>query len=267
MTRLLADPEIDAVYIPLPNHMHVEWTLKALDVGKPVLTEKPITLTEAEFDTLIAARDQAGVLAAEAYMIVHHPQWARVRDILRSGGIGRLVHVDGLFGFHNADMTNIRNRPETGGGALRDIGVYIFGSTRFVTGAEPESVEARIRWDNDIDVFSHVTAQFPEFTYNGVVSIRMAPSQRMTFLGDSGVLRLTAPFNAGVFAQAELEWETDARTITTERWPTQNHYVNQVEAFGASIRTGAAYPCPLEFSRGTQRMIDMAFAGARPLPG
>jgi hypothetical protein len=138
---LLADPSIDAVYIPLPNHMHVEWTLKALQAGKHVLTEKPIALRAGEIDQIIAERDRTGLLAAEAYMIVHHPQWQRAKEWLEAGEIGTLRHVDAAFSFHLTDMENIRNRPDTGGGSLRDIGVYTFGSARFVTGAEAEAVD------------------------------------------------------------------------------------------------------------------------------
>lgn len=260
---LLADPDIDAVYVPLPNHLHVEWTLRALEAGKPVLTEKPIAMAESDFDAMIAARDRAGVLAAEGFMILHHPQWLRAREILRSGRLGRLAHVDAMFCYNNADAPgNIRNRPETGGGALRDIGVYIFGATRFATGEEPESMDVRITWENGVDVLSHMVARFPGFSFNGVVSMRLQPAQCMTFYGDRGLMRLTGPFNARVFRQAELQLETGGLEVLTERWPEADHYVNQVEAFVASLRTGAAYPCPLEFSRGTQRMIDMAFAAA-----
>lgn len=260
---LLADPEIDAVYIPLPNHMHVEWTKKALAAGKPVLCEKPIALQEEEFDDLIAARDKAGLLAAEAYMIVHHPQWQRAREIAQSGEIGRILHVDGAFSFDNShDTENIRNRSDTGGGGLRDIGVYTFGSARFVTGAEPDNVDAHVQWENGVDVYAHVSARFPGFGYNAMVSMRMFPRQEMVFHGTQGVMRLTAPFNAGVFGQAEVHVETDGKVVRTERFPGVNQYKLQVEAFGRSLREGDEYPCPLEFSRGTQRMIDMVFAAA-----
>ena len=135
---LLADPQIDAVYIPLPNHLHVEWTLKALAAGKHVLTEKPIAMQASEIDQIIAARDASGKLAAEAYMIVFHPQWQRAKALVEQGAIGRIQHVDAAFSYDNrADTDNIRNRPETGGGGVRDIGVYTYGSVRFVTGAEP----------------------------------------------------------------------------------------------------------------------------------
>lgn len=259
---LLADPDIDAVYLPLPNHLHVEWTQKVLAAGKHVLCEKPITLHAQEFDELIAARDAAGLLAAEAYMIVHHPQWQRARELVQSGAIGRLMHVDAAFSFNNAaDTANIRNRPETAGGGLRDIGVYTFGSVRFVSGEEPVSVPyAHLRFENDVDVFAQVAARFPGFTYAATVSMRLFPRQEVVFHGDAGILRVTCPFNANVFDQATITVETAGLQVRTERFPGVNHYVLQVENFGRTIREGTPYPCPLEFSRGTQVMMDMVFA-------
>ena len=263
---LLADPAIDAVYIPLPNHLHVEWSLKAMTAGKHVLCEKPMTLQASEFDQLIAARDAAGVLAAEAYMIVHHPQFIRARELVQGGAIGTLVHVDAAFSFFNDDARNIRNQPAAGGGGLRDIGVYTFGSARFVTGEEPVAISyAKLRFDNEVDIFAQVAADFPTFSYSAMVSIRMFPRQEITFHGDKGVLRLTCPYNANVFDAAVLTLETDGQTVTTERWPGVNQYVLQVENFCQSVQSGADYPCPLEFSRGTQKMIDMVFAaGGQP---
>ncbi len=263
---LLADPAIDAVYIPLPNHLHVPWTLKALAAGKHVLCEKPITLQASEFDALEAAADAAGKLCAEAYMIVHHPQFIRARALVQGGAIGRLRHVDCVFSFNNADaLGDIRNKPETGGGGLRDIGVYAFGAARFVSGQEPVSIPyANLTFENDVDVFAHVAAEFPDFSYGAVVSIRMQPRQSITFHGDTGFLTLTCPFNANVHDVAELILENDGQRVAVERWPAVNQYVLQVENFEASAATGAAYPCPLSFSRGTQEMMDMVFtAGQR----
>ncbi|WP_420858113.1 Gfo/Idh/MocA family protein [Marivivens marinus] len=262
---LLADPDIDAVYIPLPNHLHQEWALKALDGGKHVLVEKPLGMAASDFDPVIAKRDATGLLAAEAYMIVHHPQWQRARDLVQGGAVGRLVHVDAAFSYNNAaDTGNIRNKLETGGGALPDIGVYTFGSVRFVTGQEPTAVpHAHIRFENGVDVFNRIAADFPGFTYSAMVSMRAFNRQEVVFHGETGVLRVTCPFNANVFDQAELVLETAGNTRTVERFPGVNHYVLQVENFARTVREGAAYPCPLEFSRGTQAMIDMVFDAAR----
>jgi predicted dehydrogenase len=262
---LLADPGIDAVYVPLPNHLHVEWALKALEAGKHVLVEKPLGLTASDFDAVIAARDRTGLHAAEAYMIVHHPQFARARQIVQGGGIGRLCHVDVTFTYNNADAPgNIRNRAETGGGGLPDIGVYAFGSVRHVTGAEPAAItHANVRFENGVDTFVQMTADFPGFTYSAVISMRLFPRQEVVFHGDKGVLRMHCPFNANVFDLAAISLETEGGRVATERFPTENHYVHQVENFGRTVRDGAAYPCPLEFSRGTQAMIDMVLAKAR----
>ncbi len=263
---LLADPQIDAVYIPLPNHLHVEWSLRALDAGKHVLCEKPMTMQASEFDALIDKRNQTGLLAAEAYMIVHHPQWQFVRKLIADGAIGRLAHVTGAFSFDNrADTGNIRNRAETGGGGLRDIGVYVIGSARFATGQEPVSVQSAIRWEDGIDAFTEIRAQFPDFTYSSYVSIRMHPHQEMVFHGEGGVIRLTAPFNARVFGEARVELHRPGLEVLVTRFPGDDHYKLQVESFCRSIREGATYPCPLEFSRGTQEMIDRVFEGADPL--
>jgi predicted dehydrogenase len=142
---------------------------------------------------------------------------------------------------------------------LPDIGVYTFGSTRFVTGEEPEAVDhAHVRRENDVDVFAGLWARFPSFTYSGFTSMRMFPRQEVVFHGEEGVLRVGwGPFNANLHDLAQLSIETSEGARTFERWPGVNHYVLQVENFVRTIREGAAYPCPLEFSKGTQRMIDM----------
>ncbi len=265
---MLADPGIEAVYIPLPNHLHAEWTLRALDAGKHVLVEKPLGLTAADFDPVIAKRDATGLLVAEAFMPVHHPQHIRARELVQSGAIGELRHVEAFFSYNNESAPgNIRNRPETGGGALPDIGVYIFGSARFVTGADATAVDfAKIAFENGVDVKAQVIASFPGFSYGGVVSMRLAARQEIAFFGSKGVLRILCPWNANVHDLAEISLET-SRSVVTERFPTDNHYVHQVENFSRSVRTGAAYGCPLEFSRGTQVMIDMTFAADRARRG
>ena len=262
---LLADPQIEAVYIPLPNHLHVEWTLKALAAGKHVLTEKPIAMQADQIDQIIAARDASGLLAAEAYMIVHHPQWQRAKAWLEAGEIGQLRHVDAAFSFNLTEGGNIRNRPETGGGGLRDIGVYTFGSARFVTGSEPIDISARLIRENGVDVFAQVAGIMDgphgRFTYGSMTSMRLYNRQVVTFQGDEGMIRLEGgPFNANVNDLAEVELHRHGNAVLTDRFPTANHYVLQVEAFGRSVREGVAYPCPLEFVRGTQAMIDRVFA-------
>lgn len=260
---LLADPQVEAVYVPLPNHLHVEWATKALAAGKHVLVEKPIAMQAGEIDGLIAARDGSGLLAAEAYMIVHHPQWQRARALLADGAVGRLVHVDAAFSYFNDDMANIRNRPETGGGGIRDIGVYTYGSARYVTGEEPTAItHTNIRWENQVDVFAQVVAEFPGFSYSAFTSTRMANRQEMVLHGEDAVMRISAPYNAELFGEPTVAIHRPDGTDLIERFCGVNQYVNQVENFGDSVRSGAAYPWSLEEAKGTQRMIDMVFAAA-----
>ena len=266
---LLADPKVEAVYIPLPNHLHVLWTLKALAAGKHVLCEKPIALHAREIDQIIHARDAAGKLAAEAYMIVFHPQWQRARQLVDEGAIGRVLHVDTAFSYDNRDdLSNIRNKPETGGGGVRDIGVYTYGSVRFVTGAEPVELHAKLKRENGVDTWAQVTGEMAgpggRFTYSALTSMRLFNRQEVVFQGEKGMIRVAnAPFNAGVFDQAQLELHQPGQKVTIERFPVVNQYKLQVEAFCRSVRDGEPYGCPLEFVRGTQAMIDMVFAAAR----
>lgn len=261
---LLADPEIDAIYIPLPNHLHVEWARKAAEAGKHVLCEKPIALRADEIDDLISLRNRTGLLIAEAYMIVHHPQWHKARSLVAHGAIGRLMRVEGVFTYNNPDPANVRNQPKMGGGGIRDIGVYIYGAARYVTGEEPETIlSTDIDWTEDFDTWAHVTARFPSFHYAGLVSTRMAPMQEMTFHGDKAVLRLSAPFNPGSYGEARIDLHGAEQFTQSWRFTAVQQYVLQVEAFNASVQTGAPYACPLEFSRGTQAMIDMVFDAAR----
>lgn len=258
---LLDDPAVDAVYIPLPNHLHVAWALKAAQAGKHVLCEKPMAMHADDFDRLAAARDACGRQLAEAFMIVHHPQWQRTRTLLAEGAIGPLRRIDVAFSYRNTDGANIRNQAAAGGGALRDIGVYVLGGVRFATGLEPEDLQARIRWENGVDVYTTLSARFGEADYAAFVSTRLHPRQEVVFHGEDGILRLAVPFNARAFGEARLELRRGAQA-SIERWPAVNQYELQVEAFNRSARDGVPFACPLAFSRGTQVAIDAALASA-----
>ena len=265
--ELLADDQIDAVYIPLPNHMHVEWTKKALRAGKHVLCEKPIALKAEEIDELIALREQTGLLIAEAFMIVHHPQWIRARELFRDGVLGNLRHVDGVFSYFNDDMDNIRNQAQFGGGGIRDIGVYTYGSARFVTGAEPLKVtHTKIGWENGVDIDAHIWADFPGFSYSAQTSMRRHARQEMLFHGDAGVMRLSAPFNAEQFGEPKVEVFRPGQPDLIERFSAARQYQLQVENFSRRVAGGAQYPWSLEDARGTQVMIDMVFNADKSAP-
>ena len=265
---LLASPEIDAVYIPLPNHLHVPWTLKALEAGKHVLCEKPIALKADQFDALIEARNRSGQHAAEALMIAHHPQFMRAQELVQSGAIGKLRHVDAVFSYNNAgDTSNIRHDPTKGGGGLYDIGVYTCSAARIVSGEEPDEITlSRLEKENGVDVYAQFAAEFPSFSMSSMVSMRLHNRQEVVFHGDKGWLKLSCPFNANVYDVSELNLETAVGSRVQERWPSVNQYVLQVENFAKTAQSGAVYPCPLEFSRGTQNMLDMIFEANGPHP-
>ncbi|MCC5959366.1 MAG: Gfo/Idh/MocA family oxidoreductase [Rhodobacteraceae bacterium] len=259
---LLADPNIDAVYIPLPNHLHVEWSVKAARAGKHVLCEKPIALHGSEIDQLIAARDTTGLLIAEAFMVAHHPQWALARDLMAQGAIGRLEHVDGCFTYTNRDLSNIRHSADMGGGGLRDVGVYPCIVTRMTTGMEPDTLRADIRTQNGVDIFARVWADFADFTMSFYCGMMQARRQQMVFHGQDGWIALNAPFNGPNYGDCRVDWcDADGR-ITTQHFNNINQYALMIEAFGRSAQTGSAFACPLEMSRGNQVMIDAIFDAA-----
>jgi predicted dehydrogenase len=239
---LLADPSIDAVYIPLPNHMHVEWTLNALAAGKHVLTEKPIALKAREIDQIIAARDRTK-LAGRRGLHDRPPPAMAAREGMAGGGRDRRSGPcrRGLQlqpDRHGQYPHEARNRRRV---SLRDIGVYTFGSMRFVTGAEPVDISARIHRDNGVDTFAQVAATMEgpkkphvgRFTYGSMTSMRMYNRQVATFQGTKGMIRLEGgPFNANVNDLAEVELHQNGNRVTVERFPTANQYKLQVEAFG-----------------------------------
>lgn len=265
---LLESDVIDAIYVPLPNHMHVPWSVKALEAGKHVLCEKPITLKADQFEHLISARDASGKHVAEALMIAHHPQFHRAKELVQGGAIGALRHVDAVFSFNNAgDVENIRHDPTKGGGGLYDIGVYTCSAARLVSGEEPNAITlSNLQKEHGVDVYAQFAAEFSSFSMSSMVSMRLHNRQEVVFHGDMGWLKLSCPFNANVYDVSELTLETAVGQRTQERWPSVNQYVLQVENFAKTAQSGAEYPCPLEFSRGTQNMLDMIFEahGAHP---
>ena len=193
---LLADPEIDVIYNPLPNHLHVPWTEKAARAGKHVLCEKPIALDAADAASLIPVRDETGLQIQEAYVVIHHPQWKRVRELVREGRIGRLRAIQGWFSYWLDDAGNIRNKREMGGGGLLDIGVYPLVTARFVFEAEPVRVFAAIErhpeWD--VDVLASATLQFPAGILSFTCGTLLAGYQHMAIHGEEGRIELPDPF-------------------------------------------------------------------------
>jgi predicted dehydrogenase len=256
---LLADPGIDAVYIPLPNALHVDWSIRAAEAGKAVLCEKPIALEAADFDRLIAARDATGRLIAEAWMPAHHPQWHAVRALVTGGELGRLHSVTGCFTYGLDDPANIRLSPDLGGGALRDVGVYPIGAFRFATGLEPRIAWADAIRENGVDTSAWVQARAGDVRFAFHVSMRTKRRQDMVFEGDRATLRVAAPFNAGKYGQADLILARDGHGTEIRSFPEARQYALQVEAVCADLLDGTAFPYPLEAARGTQVALDAVF--------
>lgn len=257
---ILDDPQIDAVYIPLPNALHTEWSVKAAQAGKHVLCEKPIGLSITDLDHLIDTRHQTQRLIAEAWMPAHHPQWHRARAMLADGAIGRLHHVTGAFTYALSDARNIRLQASLGGGALRDVGVYPIGGFRLATGLEPQI--AHVDWvqEGGVDTSAWIVARAGDVRFNFHCSMRASRHQFMMFHGTQGTMTLPAPFNPGTYAEAQITLARDGADVQVIRFPGVDQYVAQVEAVAAHVLDGTAFACPLEFSRGTQSVLDQIFA-------
>ncbi|HET7371739.1 MAG TPA: Gfo/Idh/MocA family oxidoreductase, partial [Gemmatimonadaceae bacterium] len=195
---LLADPEIEAIYNPLPNHLHVRWSIRAAEAGKHVLCEKPIALSAVEAMELRAARDRTGVLIGEAFMVRSHPQWLEARRLVESGRIGELKLVSGHFSYFRRDPQDIRSRPEFGGGALMDIGCYPVTLSRWLFAAEPTEVIAQIERDPDfgVDRLTSALMRFPNGQATFACSGQLVPFQRMQMFGTRGRIDVEIPFNA-----------------------------------------------------------------------
>ena len=265
--ELLADPEIDLIYNPLPNHEHVPWSIKAAEAGKHVLCEKPLGVDQADARRLIEVRDRTGKAIQEAFMVRTHPQWHNVRSIVQSGRIGGLRAITCNFSYHNVDPANVRNVREWGGGGMLDIGCYPITTTRFVTAREPERVAAAIERDpeNGVDRRGSVIMDFGDFTSSFTYGTQMSPRQVMTFTGETGSLEVEIPYNAPNDRPCRL-WLDKGEFRQSEREvvevPTCDQYGIMLDAFAKSIIEGHAQPVPLEDSLKNMAVIDAVFLAA-----
>ncbi|WP_274626461.1 Gfo/Idh/MocA family protein [Arvimicrobium flavum] len=260
--EMLASDVVDGVYIPLPTSQHVEWTAKAAEAGKHVLVEKPLALDAKDIAPLIEVRDRTKVLICEAFMVVYHPQWIKVRELVQGGAIGRLRHVQGAFSYYNVDPNNMRNQLSLGGGALPDIGVYPTVSTRFVTGKEPVRVQAQVERDEKFgtDIYSTVKADFGTFDLSFYCSTQMALRQLMVFHGDKGFIEVHAPFNAGDYDHHRIELHNQTHTeATVYRFPATRQYKLEAEAFARAAQGDDVPVFTLEQSILNQKAIDAIF--------
>ena len=267
--ELLADREIEAIYNPLPNHLHVPWSLKAAEARKHVLCEKPLSLTVAEAKSLLAARDRTGVKIGEAFMVRTHPQWLRTRELIASGRIGPLRSILGFFSYFNRDPANIRSRPEWGGGGLLDIGCYPIFTSRFIFGEEPLRVLGLMQRDPEmrVDRLTSAILEFPSGQSVFTCATQLVPYQRMQFLGTLGRIELEIPFNAPNDRPCRI-FVDDGRDvvgggITTETIPTCDQYTIQGDLFSRAVREGGEVPVPLEDSIRNMAVIEAIFRSAQ----
>jgi predicted dehydrogenase len=263
--ELLGDPEIDAIYNPLPNNMHVPWTIKAAEAGKHVLCEKPIAMTAAEAETLLAVRERTGVKIGEAFMVNTHPQWIRLRELIREGRIGELRAMMGFFSYFNVDPNNIRNKVDVGGGALMDIGCYMVHAARYVFEAEPVRVVAAIDRDPAMQT-DRLTSALMEFAGGQAVftcSTQLAPHQRLNFVGTKGRIELDIPVNAPPDRPTRLLIDSGADLfgggVTVETFPVCDQYTLQGDAFSRAVLEGGEVPVPVEDAIGNMAAIDAIF--------
>src|SRR6202521_3708381 len=262
---LLSDPEIEAIYNPLPNHLHVPWSIKAMEAGKHVLCEKPISLNAVEARTLLPVRDRAGVKIGEAFMVRTHPQWLRTRELIREGRIGDLRAIVGVFSYFNRDATNVRNKPEWGGGGLMDIGCYPVTMSRFMYGAEPQRVSGVLERDPEFgtDRLASAILEFSGGHSMFTCSTQMVPYQRMQFLGTKGRIEIEIPFNAPNDRPTRL-FIDDGRDVfgggvRAETIPVCDQYTVQGDAFSRAIREGREVPVPLEDAIANMAVIEAVF--------
>ena len=257
---LLADPEVDAVYIPLPNHLHAPMSIAAMEAGKHVLCEKPIALNHAEATSIEAAMARTDRRTMEAFMYRHHPQWDAVRSTITEGLIGDVRMTQAFFSYEQTDDQNIRWRPD-GGGALYDIGCYTIHSARMMFGSEPDSVEATARHHRGVDVVTSAVLSFPTGHATFTVSVEQAGSQGMHIVGTKGSISIVRPYNPWIGQDATITIETatgvDAQTI-----PETDQFQIEIERFSSAILSGREFEVPMHDSLSNMDVIDRVFAAA-----
>ncbi len=268
--ELLADPEIDVVYNPLPNHLHVPWSIKAAEAGKHVLCEKPIALSTAETQQLIEARNRTGVKIGEAFMVRTQPQWLRARELVRASELGEPKLVISAFSYFNADPNNIRNKADIGGGAIMDVGCYPVTMSRWLFGREPSRVLAVIERDPHMhtDRLSSALLDFAPGQAIFSCSTQLVPYQSFQILGTKGRIDVHWPFNTPPNEPAYLRIDHGAKPIAgasegTEEFPAEDQYTTQAETFSAAVKGERDVPVPLEDAWANMAVIEALFRSAQ----
>ncbi len=263
--ELLNDPNIDAIYNPLPNHMHVPWSIKALQAGKHVLCEKPLGLNTAEALELIdVAAQHPQLKVMEAFMYRFHPQWQRARDLVRAGSIGQVRNIHSHFAYNNHDVNNIRNSIVMGGGALMDIGCYCISLSRFIFAEEPLRVLGQITpyAGYEVDCFVSGMMEFADGNATFTASTKIEPEQYVAINGEQGSIFIPVPFNpiADTDTHLVLKRNEEHEEIVLI---ASDHYRNMADAFAQSIMQHENIPTPLSDALANMKIIDAIFASAQ----
>tara|TARA_R110002124_G_scaffold244306_3_gene409418 strand:- start:299 stop:1303 length:1005 start_codon:yes stop_codon:yes gene_type:complete len=261
---LINDPEIDVIYNPLPNDMHVPVTLKCIEAGKHVLCEKPFALNHEEIDGLIAARDKYNVKVGEAFMVASNPQWIKARELVKSGYLGKIKAVQGFFSYFNDDIKNIRNIEEMGGGGVWDIGCYPVFTSRFVLEKEPGRLVSMLEYDPQFgtDKVGSVLLDFHEIQMTFTISTQLTAYQRMLFFGEKKILEVRIPFNAPLDQPNEIYiHEGDFSKDNAEKivLPVSNQYTEQAIDFSKAILEDTEVPVTLENTKANTKILQAIF--------
>lgn len=262
--ELLSDPDIDAVYNPLPNHLHVEWSIKAIEAGKHVLCEKPIGLTSAEGEQLVeAARKHPHLKVMEAFMYRHHPQWQRAKRLVDEGKIGQLRTIQSFFSYYNRDPNNIRNQAGIGGGSLMDIGCYSISLSRFIFEAEPARVFAVIEYDSEFgtDRMASGILDFGRGTSTFTCSTQLTPHQRVNIFGTEGRVEIEIPFNAPPDRPCRI-WHQSGNDVEEIVLEICDQYTIQGDLFSQAILNNTAVPTPIEDAVANMKVIEALIKSA-----
>jgi predicted dehydrogenase len=263
--ELLADSDVDAIYNPLPNHLHVPWSIRALEAGKHVLCEKPIALTAAEAQKLLdAARERPQLKVMEAFMYRHHPQWQRARQLVADGEIGELRTIQSFFSYYNADPADIRNVAEFGGGGLMDIGCYTISLSRFIFGTEPQRVCGIVEYDPQFktDRLTSGVLDFGRGTSTFTCATQLAPYQRVNIFGTEGRVEIEIPFNAPADRPCRM-WHQHGSEVDEIVLDVCDQYTIQGDLFSQAVLDDTPVPTPLEDAVANMRVIEALVQSAR----
>lgn len=263
--ELVEDPEIDAVYIPLPNHLHVAWSIRALEAGKHVLCEKPIGLNVAEAEELVAAgRQHPRLKLMEAFMYRHHPQWVAAKRLVREGKIGELRTIQTLFSYCNRNPADVRNQADIGGGGLMDIGCYPISLSRFLFESEPRRVFAQVEYDPQFrtDRLASAIMDFAAGTATFTCGTQIAPYQRVQIVGTEGRVEIEIPFNAPPDRPCRL-WHQSAAGIDEITFDICDQYTIQAELFSRAVLDDTPVPTPIDDAVANMRVIEAMVRSGR----